>query len=99
MDQIIKIDNNRQEFPKLLVQIADPPKQLYCRGNLELLNSECFAVVGTRKLTSYGKEAARNITIGLARSGFTIVSGLAMGVDAVAHQATLDTEGKTIAVL
>ncbi|OGN03032.1 MAG: DNA protecting protein DprA [Candidatus Yanofskybacteria bacterium RIFCSPHIGHO2_01_FULL_43_42] len=72
---------------------------MYCRGNLKLLDSECFAVVGTRKLTSYGKEVARNITTGLVRAGFIIVSGLAMGIDAVAHQATLDAGGGTIAVL
>ena len=83
----------------MLTQIADPPKQLYCRGNLDLLNSECIGVVGTRKLTPYGKESAQYITRGLATAGFTIVSGLAMGIDAVAHQATLDIGGKTIAVL
>src|SRR3990167_7142442 len=99
MDQIIKIDQKSKRFPQLLAQIADPPKQLYCRGNLELLNSECIGVVGTRKLTSYGKESAQYITRGLATAGFTIVSGLAMGIDAVAHQITLDSGGKTIAVL
>src|SRR3989338_5827075 len=99
MDQIIKIDQKSKRFPQLLAQIADPPKQLYCRGNLELLNSECIGLVGTRKLTSYGKESAQYITRGLATAGFTIVSGLAMGIDAVAHQATLDAGGRTIAVL
>lgn len=80
-------------------QIADPPKKLYCRGNLSLLNSSCLAVVGTRKLTDYGREAAATITRDLAASGFTIVSGLAMGIDAIAHQTTLENNGKTIAVL
>jgi len=64
-----------------------------------LLNYECIGVVGTRKLTPYGKESAQYITRGLATAGFTIVSGLAMGIDAVVHQATLDAGGKTIAVL
>jgi len=95
--QIKLVDKN---YPIMLAEIADPPKQLYCRGNLELLNSECFGIVGTRKLTSYGKEAARELTRDLINSGgFTIVSGLAMGIDAVAHQAALDAGGKTIAVL
>ena len=58
-----------------------------------------MGVVGTRKLTPYGKESAQYITRGLATAGFTIVSGLAMGIDAVAHQTTLETGGKTIAVL
>lgn len=99
MDPIKQISTEESGYPKLLSQITDPPSKLYCRGNLDLLNSECFAVVGTRRLTSYGKEAAQKITAGLVQAGFTIVSGLAMGIDAVAHQATLDNGGKTIAVL
>src|SRR3989344_4792274 len=97
--EIAQIPLDNKYYPKLLVQIPDPPKKLYWRGNLNLLDSECFAVVGTRKLTSYGKEAAQKITTGLVQSGFTIVSGLAMGIDAVAHQTTLNNGGKTIAVL
>ncbi len=99
MDQVINIDQKSKRFPKLLAQIADPPKQLYCRGNLDLLNSECIAVVGTRKLTDYGKDAAEHIVRDLANSGFVIVSGLALGIDAIAHQTTLDCGGRTIAVL
>lgn len=86
------------QYPELLKHIPDPPKQLYCRGNLDLLQTECFAVVGTRSLTAYGKEAAQTIVPGLAKH-FTIVSGLALGIDAVAHRATLDAGGRTIAVL
>lgn len=93
-----ELKRNSEKFPELLRQIPDPPKVLYCRGNVELLNSECFAVVGTRSLTAYGKEAAQTIVPGLARH-FTIVSGLAMGIDAVAHRTTLDAGGPTIAVL
>lgn len=88
-----------KEYPKLLKQIADPPKQLYCRGNLDLFNTFCLAVVGTRKLTSYGREATVHIINGLSSSGITIVSGLAMGIDAVAHQSALDNDLPTIAVL
>lgn len=95
----VQIKLGEINYPKLLAQIADPPRQLYCRGNLDLLDSECMGVVGTRKLTPYGKESAQYITRGLATAGFTIVSGLAMGIDAVAHQTTLETDGKTIAVL
>ncbi|MEX2090882.1 MAG: DNA-processing protein DprA [Candidatus Paceibacterota bacterium] len=96
---ITELRPNHEHWPKLLSQISDPPKQLYCRGNLNLLNKECFAVVGTRKLTNYGKDAAQHIVRGLANSGFVIVSGLALGIDAVAHQTTLDCGGATIAVL
>ena len=96
---IKKVAIGEETYPKLLTHITDPPQILYCRGNLNLLNKTCFAVVGTRKLTSYGKEATQNIVRGLVQAGFVIVSGLALGIDAVAHQATLDQGGKTIAVL
>src|SRR3989338_4070286 len=96
---IKQIGTGEEVYPKLLSQIHDFPKKLYCRGNTSLLNSSCFAVVGTRKLTSYGKETAQQIVRDLPNNGFTVVSGLALGIDAVAHQATLDCGGKTIAVL
>lgn len=96
---VIKLNFDSKNYPKLLAQIHDPPKQLYCRGNIKLLNSFCFGVVGTRKLTAYGKEATEHIVSGLAGSGMTIVSGLAMGIDAVAHQTALDNDLPTIAVL
>lgn len=83
----------------MLAQISDPPEVLYCRGNIELLNTPCLGVVGTRKLTPYGKEAAEYITQQISHGGFTVVSGLAYGVDAVAHRSALDAGGKTIAVL
>lgn len=95
----VELKPSSKAWPKLLSEIHDPPKKLYCRGNLELLNSSCFAVVGTRKLTNYGKDATQQIVRDLANSGLTIVSGLALGVDAAAHQTTLDCGGKTIAVL
>ena len=96
---IVELSRKAKEYPKLLAQIHDPPKQLYCRGNIKLLNSFCFSVVGTRKFTAYGKEATEHIVSGLAGSGITIVSGLAMGIDAIAHQTALDNELPTIAVL
>ena len=100
MLMIIKqITTEEEVYPKLLSQIHDPPKKLYCRGNISLLNSSCLAVVGTRKLTSYGKDTAQQIVRDLANNGFTIVSGLALGIDAIVHQATIDCGGKTIAVL
>ncbi len=94
----IKIERTAKTYPKLLKHIPDPPEVLYCRGNIALLKTECFAVVGTRSMTPYGREATQQIVPGLARH-FTIVSGLALGIDAVAHHATLDCGGKTIAVL
>ena len=100
MNWLIKqITIEEDVYPKLLTHIADPPQVLYCQGNLDLLNKICFGVVGTRRLTSYGKEITQNIVAGLVQAGFVIVSGLALGIDSVAHQTTLDCEGKTIAVL
>lgn len=96
---IEEIKLNSRSYPKLLAQIHNPPKQLYCRGNIELLNSFCIGVVGTRKLTAYGKEATERIVSELAGHDITIASGLAMGIDAVAHQTALDNNLSTIAVL
>lgn len=95
---IIEIKKKDKRFPQILREIHNCPEQLYCRGNIELLNNNCFGVVGTRKLTNYGKETAIMITRDLSHY-FTIVSGLALGIDAVAHRATLDAKEKTIAVL
>lgn len=96
---VIIVPKGDSRYPRRLTEISDPPKVLYCRGNIELLSRDCLAVVGTRKLTGYGREACQTITNELARAGFTIVSGLAFGIDAIAHQSTLDVDGKTIAVL
>ncbi|OGN32893.1 MAG: DNA protecting protein DprA [Candidatus Yanofskybacteria bacterium RIFCSPLOWO2_02_FULL_47_9b] len=95
---VVEIKPDSKQYPKKLKHIHDAPKQLYCRGDVSLLQTDCFTVVGTRKITPYGKEAVQHIVPGLAKY-FTIVSGLALGIDAVAHQATLQVHGKTIAVL
>ncbi len=95
---VIKLDQKSQDYPELLRHIPDAPKHLFCRGNISLLNTECFAVVGTRSLTPYGREAAQTIVPGLAKH-FTIVSGMALGIDAVAQRAALDCGGQTIAIL
>jgi DNA processing protein len=95
---IKEVELGDKRYSKLLAQISDPPKKLYCRGNIELFNTFCFSVVGTRKITSYGKEATEHIITGLSNTGWTIVSGLALGIDAVAHQSALDNDLPTIAV-
>jgi len=87
-----------KDYPKLLKEIYDPPAILYVRGNLQS-NDKCFGVVGTRKLSLYGSEIAGLITADLAKSGLTIVSGLAKGIDTIAHQTALRTNNRTIAVL
>jgi len=99
MDEDIKtIDINNKEYPKFLKEIKDPPKVLYYRGKLEP-NDNCFAIVGTRRCSSYGKEAAVEIAGDLAEVGLTIVSGLAPGIDTFAHQSTIERKKRTIAVL
>jgi DNA processing protein len=87
------------DYPAMLLRIADPPPVLYVRGALATSDALAVAVVGTRKATSYGRDAAETIAGDLARSGVTIVSGLARGIDAYAHQAALEAGGRTIAVI
>ena len=86
-------------YPSMLKEISHAPQLFYARGNLSLLNTICFAVVGTRNNTIQGKANAIHFTRGLVSYGFTIVSGLALGIDAIVHQTTLEYGGKTIAVL
>ena len=93
---------NDPKYPKLLKQIPDAPFLLYVKGrrtDTPLNLDKTIAVVGTRKITPYGREVTRQLVGELVSYGFTIVSGLAYGVDAAAHQAALDAGGKTIAVL
>lgn len=87
-------------YPPLLLQIPDPPPVLFVRGNLAALTSLLpFAIVGTRKITGYGEAVAKLFAGQLAAAGMTIVSGLALGIDAACHKATLESGGQTIAVL
>lgn len=95
-----------KEYPALLSQISDAPFLIYLRGELDIAQIEvqpriapCVAVVGTRKITAYGETVTRQITAGLVDAGVTIVSGMAYGVDTVAHQTSVENGGKTIAVL
>jgi DNA processing protein len=86
-------------YPARLKEISDPPPVLYFKGELLPSDERAIAVVGTRSPTSYGREAAASLTTDLARTGITIVSGMALGIDAVAHRAALDNGGRTIAVV
>ena len=87
------------EYPLRLQRIDSPPPVLFVRGELSPEDEWAVAVVGTRRATTYDKEVTRKLTTDLARAGVVIVSGLARGIDAVAHQAALDAGGRTIAVL
>ena len=99
--QVICQEDRR--FPSSLKNISDPPICLYVKGdlkNFDLSEKNFFmAVVGTRGPTSYGQQIAKKFAFDLANDGAVIVSGLALGVDAIAHQAALDAGGKTVAFL
>lgn len=86
-------------FPDRLLVIKNCPKQLYYIGDLEILKQPCVAVVGSRSTNAYGRATAEAICRQLAGRGVTIISGLARGIDTCAHKATMDVNGKTIAVL
>ena len=87
------------EYPRLLREISQPPPVLYIRGSLTSADDFAVAMVGTRKVTPYGQQITRDTSTFLAGHGLTIVSGLARGVDALAHQHALKAGGRTIAVL
>ena len=86
-------------YPRLLKESFDRPPVLYVRGTIKAEDDAAIAVVGTRDMTAYGRQATEQITEGLVRAGLTIVSGLARGIDSVAHQAALRSGGRTIAVM
>ncbi|MGW8226178.1 MAG: DNA-processing protein DprA [Anaerolineales bacterium] len=86
-------------YPKHLKELNQPPPVLYKQGDLIAEDVWAIAIVGTRRVTAYGRQVAEDIAGGLARNGITIISGLARGVDSIAHQAALDAGGRTIAVL
>ena len=87
------------EYPKALLEIADPPTVLYVRGNPSLLHKRGLAVVGSRNATPQGVQTAENFSRTLAAKGLAIISGLALGIDAAAHRGALAAGGETIAVI
>ncbi|MCZ2126442.1 MAG: DNA-processing protein DprA [Anaerolineales bacterium] len=88
-----------EEYPTRLKEIDQPPPVIYIRGDYAADDLFAVAIVGTRKVTAYGRQMAEEVASFLAASGITVVSGLARGVDAIAHQSALKAGGRTIAIL
>ena len=98
--KVIKINMNSKYYPERLKNIDDAPKELYCLGNLELLNYKTnIAIIGSRNCSLYGERAAKDFAYNLAKEDICIVSGLARGIDSFSHIGALNAKGKTIAVL
>ncbi len=87
------------DYPPRLKEIADSPPVLYCLGEILAEDERSVAVVGTRRATAYGRQVAHRLSFDMAKAGVTIVSGLASGIDAVAHWAALEAGNRTVAVL
>lgn len=97
--EIHRITMADSSYPSSLRSIKDPPKELYFSGNIDLLESDCLAVVGARKATAYGKWVAHSIAKRAAAHDIVVVSGMADGIDTAAHRGAIEGDGGTIAVL
>jgi DNA processing protein len=87
------------EYPAALAEIEDAPHLLYCRGGVASQDARAVALVGSRHCTAYGRRVTERLATGLVRAGYTVVSGLARGIDGFAHRAALKAGGRTLAVL
>ena len=94
-----EINLESKNYPKQLYGIKKSPQRLYAEGNIKLLNTPGIAIIGSRKPTKYGEKMTKKFARELSSYGLTIISGLAEGIDSIAHYTTLDVLGNTIAVL
>lgn len=99
INKIYEINEKDKLYPKKLLQIKDRPNKIYAVGNIELLNNKSIAIVGSRISTTYGEYYAAKFAKEISEKGITIISGLAKGIDGIAHQNSKQEKGKTIAVL
>lgn len=97
--QVQLLVKGRDGYPDWLTEIPDPPPVLFAKGDFAARDKLAVAIVGSRRCTLYGQQQAERLAGGLARAGVTVVSGLARGIDGVAHRAALQAGGRTIAVL
>lgn len=97
--KINKITPGKHKYFEVLDTISKPPKNIFFIGSIPVDHKKTVAIVGTRKPTSYGKEVTHTLAYDLAKHGVVIVSGLALGIDGIAHRAALEAKGTTVAVL
>ena len=97
--KINRVSPDKHEYLQIVSNIAKPPEKLYFIGSLPAERMPSIAIVGTRKPTRYGNEVTHKLAYDLAQKGIVIISGLALGVDSIAHRAALEAGGRTIAVL
>lgn len=93
------ISRDSSHYPKCLLKISNPPALLHILGNIDAINGDCVAIIGTREPTKYGVDKAKNIGAFFAKKSYTVVSGLASDIDTAAHQGALEVKGLTVAVL
>ena len=96
---IKKLEITDKEYPEKLKEIYDPPKKLYVKGDISILNKKSIAIVGTRMCSNYGRKIAKQLSYEIAQRGIITISGLARGIDTFAHIGTINAKEKTIAVL
>lgn len=99
MKEIKKVCFEDADFPAELRKIKNPPKSLYYIGDLSVLEKPCVAIVGSRKMSAYGRWVAESFGAVFGKSGVTVVSGMATGIDTFAHKGALKAHGTTVAVL
>ena len=93
------VSRNDPEYPRTLLQIYDPPVLLYVRGDVQVLNEPSISIVGTRRPTLYGTQMAERMGREIAARGVVVVSGMARGIDAIAHKGAMAVNGRAIGVL
>ena len=96
---MVELSIEDERYPKLLKEIKNAPKKIYVEGNIEILNNPAITVVGSRNMSEYGKNITKEIVKDLVKNNLVIISGLAVGIDTVAHKTCLENGGKTIAVI
>ncbi len=98
INKIGQLNILEEKYPSKLKQIYDPPITLFYRGNIDLINSKCISIVGSRNASEYGLKTAYEIARACVSHKYTVVSGMARGIDTMAHRGTVVGNGKTIAV-